>query len=226
MLPFDKLLQRKNKEPAIIPSSEAYLHDLQGPSDMPPGAMPMDPMMFGGGPQIGSLRDSMEMVGLAGVTIDNKEIVEEFRAKLRGYKLKKTYDPRTGEEKTEPEKFGEPFCNDDGINELSGDLAIYTSKIWILSNIPKNESNMIKNIIFTIALDTSFKIAMNTRKWNVDKTRRSTILDLFVFTIYSNIMRGYDDGERTKLYPTQRHMTSTSIMPGMMQPEKKSIFGF
>lgn len=225
---FDNLMKRKGTEPSMVPLPTQALQDINNslPGFDNTNQPMMDPLSMTSH-QIAPYKDNIDMVGLANITIDNKEVVEEFRNKLRGYRIKKSLDFNTGKEKIAKEFFGEPFCSEDGINELCGDLAMFLSKVYILSNVPKAEEKMIKKMCLDIAYDTLVKVGMNVNRWKIDKTKRSTIMNIFAMTIWSNIMRGYDEGERIKLYRSQHTNINTNIQQGMpQQQEKKSLFGF
>ena len=222
---FEKLFRRNNQMQGVAPLPEDMMHSMQpgiaGPSgfDAP---MP-DTTMMSNTPVFQNFREQEEMVGLANVTLDNDPVIEEFANKLRGYRIRYDIDPNTAMPVKKIERFGRPFCNDDGINELIGDLRMYMNKAIMLSNIPNKDKDMISNWCLIIAIDTEEKIAMNSEKWSVDKTKRSTILDLFVMSVWFNMMRSYEDGERTKLYPTQKNISMSSSLPHMMPQQKKSV---
>lgn len=224
---FEKLLKRKDTEPSMVPSPEEYMQEMSpgmgGPNSYG-GSVYNDPLSMSN-PQISSFRDNEDMVGLASITLDNEDVIEKFRAKLRGFNIKKKYNPKTQSEEEEIVRFGKPFCNDDGINEITGDLELLCSKIITLGNVPKNKEDMIPKLIKNISWSVSTKIVMNNEKWNVDRSRRSTVMDLFRTIAWTNMMRGYEDGERIKMYKSQRQTINTNLQGMVPQQEKKSLFG-
>jgi len=224
---FERLLKRKDTEPSMVPVPEDLMgmgNGLNGAGSYGGSIGYPDPLSMSS-PQIGPYKDNIDMVGLASITIDNDDVIEKFRSKLRGYAIKKKYNNQTQKQEEEIIKFGEPFCNDDGINEITGDLELLCSKIITLGNIPKSKESMIPKLIRNVSFSVSTKIVMNNLKWNVDRTRRSTVMDLFRTIAWTNMMRGYDDGERIKLYQSQKQTINTTLMGNAQQPEKKSLFG-
>lgn len=231
---FEKILRRNtnNNGPGIVNSPEEFM------GTMDPGALgvgqygsgmgnPMPPPGMGmPDPLMGMYREQSDMTGLATITLDNKDIVEAFRDKLRGYRIKKTYDVSTGKEVETKESFGSPFATEDGINDIVGDLAMYTSRAFTLTNIPKSDKRIINKMLYNLAIDTALKWTMNSERWHIDRTKRSAIMDLFMSIVHASMMRGYDDGERMKLYGTQKNITTTQIMPHMNPEQKKSLFGW
>jgi hypothetical protein len=218
---FERLFRRTNQTQGVAPMPEDMMGTMQpglagsGYMDAP---MP-DPMMMNQ-PVFQNFREQEAMVGLANVTLDNNENIEEFASKLRGYRIIVEPDLNTGRPVQRIQRYGKPFCNDDGINELVGDLRVYLSKGWMLSNIPKADRSFINNMCMVVAIEIGEKMAMNVEKWAIDRTRMSTVSSLFVFTVFSNVMRSYEDGERTKLYPTQKNINMTSMLPHMQQQKK------
>ena len=224
---FEKLLRRKDSEPAMASVPEEFLGmgNASNSNGSYGGSIGYPDPLSISSPQIGPYKDNIDMVGLASITIDNDDVIEKFRSKLRGYTIKKSYNNVTQKQEEEIVKFGEPFCNDDGINEISGDLELLCSKIITLGNIPKSKENMIPKLIRNISFSVSTKIVMNNERWKVDRTRRSTVMDLFRTIAWTNMMRGYDDGERIKLYQSQKQTINTTLMGNAQQPEQKSLFG-
>lgn len=221
---FEKLFRRNNQTQGVVPMPEQFMEGMQpglagaGGFDAP---MP-DTTMMANQPIFQNFREQEEMVGLANVTLDNDPVIEEFANKLRGYKIRYDIDPYNAMPVKKIERFGRPFCNNDGINELVGDLRMHMNKAVMLSNVPKADKKMIEYWCLIIAIDTLEKIAMNSERWCVDRTKRSTILDLFMSAVWFNMMRSFEDGERTKLYPTQKNISMNSTLPHMM-PQKKSV---
>lgn len=190
----------------------------------PYGSMsqPIDPQLF---PLINA--PSSGSPEIAQYTTDNEEVIQKFRAGLQGYKLEFNYNIETGKKEKEIVKFGERALNDEGVNELCRDLELYLSKPFILSNFPESDKTRIDVIMKVIWKTTSSKLIVNAQKYDLDKSRRPSIVREMVFIIYSNIMRSYEDGERPKLYGTQKQVMHTSINQPFnnMQP-KRGIFGF
>jgi len=222
---FEKLFRRNSQQQGFAPLPEEMMGTMQpgiaGPSgfDTP---MP-DTTMMSNQPIFQNFREQEEMIGLANVTLDNDPLIEEFASKLRGYRVKYDINMVTGMPEKKIDRFGRPFCNDDGINELVGDLRVHLNKAVMLSNVPEKQKDMIGKWCLVIAIDTVDKIKMNTVKWDVDRTRRSTIVDIFMSTIWFNMMRSFMDGERSKLYPTQKNISMQSMVPHMMPQQKKSV---
>ena len=166
-------------------------------------------------------------VGIAQITVDNKRMIDEFRARLRGYRVVHRVNPETGEEAPpESVKFGEPVLNEDGINHLCGILESALSKNIMLSNIPIKDEKWIKKVCAVFMRTIALQIGINSEKWRVDRTRRDFIPMEMTLLLHANYMRAYDDGERRKLYPGQKHVTTTMINPALSQPERRPILGF
>lgn len=221
---FEKLFRRNDQQQGVVPMPEDFMRGMQpglagaGGFDAP---FP-DSTHMSNQPIFQNFREQEEMVGLANVTLDNDPVIEEFANKLRGYRIRYDINPVTALPVKTVERFGRPFCNDDGINELIGDLRMHMNKATMLSNVPTKEKDMIGTWCLVIAIDTMEKIAMNSERWSIDRTKRSTILDIFISAVWFNMMRSFEDGERTKLYPTQKNISMSSTMPHMM-PQKKSV---
>jgi hypothetical protein len=222
---FEKLLNKNKNVQGVAPLPEEMMSTMQ-PGIAGPGGFdaPMpDPSMLANQPLLQNFREQEQMVGLAHVTLENEQIIEEFANKLRGYRIKYELDPKTASPIKKIERFGKPFCNDDGINELVGDLRMYTSKAFMLSNIPTKDKDRIKKWCLVIAIGMTDKIKVNTSRWSVDTTRRSTVMDIFMSIVEFNMLRSFEDGERTKLYPTQKNINMSSSLPHMMPQQKRSV---
>jgi hypothetical protein len=222
---FEKMFKRNDQQQGVVPLPEQFMSDMQpgigGPQYVNP-PFP-DSTQMANQPIFQNFREQEQMVGLANVTLDNNENVEEFASKLRGYRIAYDINVQTGMPEKKITRFGRPFCNDDGVNELVGDLRVYLSKGWMLSNIPKADRHMINNMCHVIAIEIEEKMAMNVENWALDRTRMSTVSSLFVFTIWGNVMRSFEDGERSKLYPTQKNINMNSTMGQMVQPKKSVL---
>jgi len=224
-------LTRGNKQVGVV--EQPYNHmvemdpGLPGPGNFPMqmdpnGGFPMDPMMMANNPQFSNYQDQAQMAGLAAITLDNDQIIEDFASQLRGY-IKRAYpDAKTGEIKYEIVKTGEPFCNDKGVNELRSQLAMRLSKVWILTNIPKKEYDFIYRMMIVTGSEIADMFVMNAYNWEIDFTRASSVTTQFTGIVYANLLRGSEGGEREKLYSKNIQMTST--MPHMMPPKKESAF--
>lgn len=196
-------------------------------STPPPGASgyeTMDPLAAA---QIYSRLEDNSSVGIANITVDNRRIIEEFRERLRGYRIKKKINYETGEIiGVENEKFGEPMMSEDGINHLCGLLESALSKNIMLSNIPLSDKRSIIKMTQVFYRTIALQIAVNSEKWCVDRSRRDSIPLEISILFYSNLMRAFDDGERRKLYPTQKNLTSMNINPAQLQQQNKPLISF
>lgn len=223
---FEKLFKRGERTQGIAPLPEEMMGTMQpgiaGPQFGMDAPMP-DPTMLANQPILQNFREQEEMAGLSRVTLDNDSAIDDFASKLRGFRVRYDIDMQTGLPQKRVERFGKPFCNESGVNELIGDLRMYMNKAIMLSNIPKSERDMIDKWCLVVAIDTMEKIAMNTEAWSVDRSKRSTILDLFMGAIWFNMMRAYEDGERRKLYPGEKNINMNSTLPHMMPPQKRSV---
>lgn len=187
----------------------------------------MDPLAAA---QLSNSYDRMgisDSVGVANITVDNHKIIEEFKSRLQGYTLKRRFNLETGQE-MEPEKiiFTAPVMNDEGVNHLCGLMEVALAKNIMLSNIPEKDHLHIKQIAKIFWRTAALQIAINSERWKVDRTRRDSIPLEMSLTLYTNLMRAYDDGERRKLYPGQKNITTTMINPAQMQPERKPFIHF
>lgn len=226
---FEKLFKSGNRQAGMAPMPEDMMMQmdagLPGPGGIDPmGGVPqMDPLMAANSPTFSNYRDQQEMIGLAAITLDNDQIIEDFASQLRGYKKKAYPDPATGEIRYKHVKTGERFCNDKGVNELTAELAMRLSKVWILTNIPKKESSIIDRMMLITSEELAKKFVQNVENWEMDRTRMDTVCSQMVTITWANIMRGYDEGERTKMY--SKNIQMTTAVPHMMPQEKKSILG-
>ena len=94
----------------------------------------------------GAFDPSGDSTGVAMITVENRRMIDEFRARLRGYTIVRRINVDTGEEQ-EPEikKFGEPVMNEEGVNHLVGLYEFTISKSIMLSNIPIKGTKISKN---------------------------------------------------------------------------------
>lgn len=165
-------------------------------------------------------------VGVAMITVDNKRIIDEFKNRLQGYTLRPRINVETGEVNGyDKDRFGDPVMNEEGINHLCGLFEFTLNKAIMLSNIPTKDEKWIKNNCRVFWRTIALQLAVNAEKWNVDRSRRDSIPYEMANQLYFTIMRAYDDGERRKLYPGQRNITTTMINPAATQ-EKRPIIGF
>lgn len=223
---FEKMFARGQKQAGMIEVPEQYMQEMSPGLPGPQGVDPyggMDPNMLNN-PLFSNYREQAEMTGIANITVDNSEIIEDFAAQLRGYKIKHEIDPLTGKIVPRKMKLGKPFCNDEGVNELVGVLAMMMSKSWMLTNIPKRDRGFIDRLMLINGIELSEKMVKNVERWQMDRTRMSSISTQIISTAFGNIMRGFEDGERTKIYPTQKNVNMTSNLPHMNPAPKRSLF--
>lgn len=168
-----------------------------------------------------------DSTGVANITLDTNKDIEEFKTRLRGYYMKPRVNLETGEE-LEPErvKFGDPVMNEEGINHLVGLLKFVLNKNTTLSNTLVSKEKEVEKICGSFMRTIALQIGINSEDWKVDRKRRDSLPEELALTLKWNIMRSYDDGERRKLYPGQRNITTTMINPSTMQPEKRSMISF
>lgn len=166
-------------------------------------------------------------VGVAQITVDNRRIIEEFKARLRGYFIQRQFDENTGEE-LEPKKIllGSPVMNEEGVSHLVGLLEASLSKSIMLSNIPTKSEKWIEKVCSVFWRTAALQIAINSEGWSVDRSRRDYIPMELSLLLKSNYMRSFEDGERKKLYPGQKHISTTMYNPATMQPERRSFINF
>lgn len=166
-------------------------------------------------------------VGVAHITVDNRRIIDEFKSRLRGYIIQRQFDSDTGEELAPKMiKNGSPVMNEEGVNHLCGILEASLSKSIMLSNIPTKDAKWIPKVCSVFWRTAALQIAINSEEWNVDRSRRDYIPMELSILLHSNFMRSFEDGERKKLYPGQKHVTTTMINPASMQPERRSFINF
>ena len=199
--------------------------DVTPQQPMPEQPQTMDPMMAA---QLTRMYEAdAGAVGVAQITVDNKKLVEEFKARMRGYIIRRKFNMDTGQEEgNELVKFGEPVMNEEGINHVCGLLESFLSKNIMLSNIPLKDHKQILIFCRVFYRTIAAQIAFNSELWRVDRSRRDTIPSELSTMLYTNFMRAYDDGERRKLYPGQKNITTTMINPAQLQPERRSLINF
>lgn len=207
-------LGRSTPTPDEVMAANQVIQDAQ--------ALPsMDPLSAA---QINRTWDSNDnYFGIANLTVDNKRNVEEFRARLRGYSIKRRYDSNTGVElEAKLDKYGEPMMNDEGINHLCGILESFMSKGIMLSNIPEKMFNQIDKWCRVFMRTVAVQLAVNSEKWSVDRSRRDSIPSEMTLLLKMNMLRAYEDGERKKIYPGQKNIT-TNMLSGIAQspPQNK-----
>jgi hypothetical protein len=170
----------------------------------------------------------MQNAQIAQQATDNDDTVTNFRDGLRGFTVKVEMDLVTGK-KTEVKKvFGKPAMNEEGVNELTAELQMYLSKTYILSNVPKDDKRRIDAMARIIWSGLNQKLIINAQRYELDKSRRPTIVHTMVFIIIANAMRGYEDGERGKYYGSNRVVQTISTQnSGAPVPKSglKGMFG-
>jgi len=166
---------------------------------------------------------------IAQFATDNTEVVERFKEGLRGKRFVTRYNTKTGREEVVEEVFSTPAMNETGVSELTRELEMYLNKTFILTNVPKEDRERIDRRLRIIWSTLAIKLVENAHKYELDKSRRSGIIHEFVFTVESNMMRGYEDGERGKYYGSQRTVQTISqhgaIASQVQQEKKRGIFG-
>lgn len=166
---------------------------------------------------------------IAQTATNNDEVISKFKEGLRGYKIVKKFNVKTGMTEDSVETFAERSMNETGVNELSRELETYLGKSFILSNIPKEDKRRVDALGRIVWGTLNRKLIVNADRYELDKTRRATIVHEMVFTILSNVMRSLDDGmgaERSKFYGSQRTVQTINQTGSMPQPVKKSMWGF
>lgn len=148
--------------------------------------------------------------GMAEFTTNNEEPIEKFKEGLRGYRQTKEYDLQTGQTRVVIHQFGEPAMNDQGVNELGRDLDMYLSKPFILSNVPKEDKKRIDAMMKIIWKRISSKLVVNAKRYQLDKSRRPSIVAEMVTMIYLNMLRSYNDGERPLMYGAHKTLQTIS----------------
>ena len=172
---------------------------------------------------------SMANFQIAQSATNNEEVVSRFKEGLRGFKTVKRFNVNTGKTEDFVETFSERSMNETGVNELARELETYLGKSFILSNIPKEDKRRIDALGRIVWGTLNRKLIVNADRYELDKTRRATIVHEMVFTILSNVMRSFDDGmgaERSKFYGSQRTVQSINQTGSLPQPVKKSMWGF
>lgn len=157
-------------------------------------------------PQTAALLNSPQMQNaqIAHQATDNDPTIENFREGLRGYRISYVMNPTTGVQEEKKIIFGKPAMNEEGINEMVTELQMYLSKTYILSNVPKDERRRIDAMLRIIWSALNQKLIINAKLYELDKSRRPTIVHNMIFIINANTMRGYEDGERGKYYGSNR----------------------
>lgn len=165
---------------------------------------------------------------IAQFATESKEIIENFRDGLRGYRIVKRYNVDTRREEIVKEVFGSPVMNEKGVNELCRELELYLSKTYILSNIPTEDRKRVDAMLRIIWKSINHKLIVNAVQYELDKTRRPGVVHEMVFIIERNTMRSYQDGERGKFYGSQRTVQTISQTGSITSAptEKKGLFGF
>lgn len=193
--------------------------------------MPMDsfmgfPGMQQGMPGIGNINDHQNNTNIAQVTLETDDVVEKFRNTLKGFEIKKRYNPVTKKVEEETIRFGSRFCNDEGINVLTGNLRMHLNKHIMLSNIPDKKIDMINKWMLHISADISKQIRVNQRRWQVNRSLRSNVTNEMARLIESTMLRGLGAGERTGLYGTMKTInTNVTNAQGTLPTQNKGIFG-
>ena len=163
---------------------------------------------------------------IAAQATDNDDTIRDFRDGLRGYRELKRMNPMTGMEDVLIERFGEPAMNEEGINELVAELRMYLSKTYILSAIPKEDKRRIDAMTRIVWKSLNVKLIVNAQKYELDKTRRPTIVHTMVFIIISNVYRGFGETpEVGKYYGSNKRVETYNSNAPQAQPVKKGWFG-
>jgi hypothetical protein len=187
-----------------------------------PLVQPMDPSMMGmlNAPNTGSNAQ------IAQYAVDNDDIVETIKSELRGYRIVQEYDIEKKEYVAKEIRFGDPVMNEMGVNETCRILRMFLSKPFVLSNFPKEDRPRIDMMMKILWKKLAAAYATKAHDYEIDRTRRSTLAFSIVSTVYMNIMRSYEDGERPRMYGS--HKTLQSIQQyaqPQAAPQKKFLGG-
>lgn len=157
---------------------------------------------------------------------DNESVVAEFRDGLRGWRVAKVVNEATGDVKEEIERFADPAMNETGVMEICRDLSTYLSKPFIMSNFPTADKRRIDLMMKYIGKNIAQKLIVNAVDYDLDKTRRGSIVRQVVYLTWANAMRSFEDGERPRVYGSQKTVQTISQSGNLpVQPQKKSWFG-
>jgi hypothetical protein len=157
---------------------------------------------------------------------DNTEVIQNFKDGLRGWKIEKKYNPETEQMEERPVRFSDPAMNETGVNELARDLEMYLSKPFIMSNFPTADKLRIDRMMVIIGKNVAQKMIINAVKYELDKSRRGSIVRQMVFIVYANAMRSFEDGERPRAYGSHKTVQTINQQGNYAPAPKKSWLGF
>lgn len=181
----------------------------------------MDPMAM----QLASQPDMADGFGLGQLALDPDRDIEEFRSKLRGFKVVMDVDDK-GQVTKKQIPYGKRSMNDDGINYLCGSLRNYSGKGFILTNYTGNDKKeamkMIHKRCFIEGKKTVALLAVNRREWEIDPAKRPTIINHYMDSVEAMLFRSLEDGERSKYYRGQKTVITSNQQVSAPQETKKT----
>lgn len=157
---------------------------------------------------------------------DNAEIIQQFKDGLRGWKMTSKFNPQTETMEPVKEVFAEPAMNETGVGEIGRDLEMYLSKPFIMTNFPTADKSRIDMMMVIIGKNLAQKMIINSVKYELDKSRRGSIVRQIVLIVWANTMRGFEDGERPRAYGSHKTVQTINTQGNYQAPQKKNWLGF
>jgi len=141
-------------------------------------------------------------------------MVQELRRKLKCEI--EVIDPETKQPKWEKMEGIKPMMNDQGINSVMADVHGLVNQLTVLSNISEEDAS---NLTIELGKTLTYKLAMNWKEFEVDKSNLSTIVLIITNMAYMASRRGMDQGERIFLKTAVR--TTENIISRPMERQNE-----
>lgn len=152
--------------------------------------------------------------------LDPKDVLELIEHSLRGEIWKSSADGQSGAWAV-PEQGSNPMLNERGIQAILKKLTTVVNRVAIMSNLDEKAiDNWLWDLGFTLAAELVSHV-WPENDWGIDERDLDAIHDLIMVLTEVSLKRALHDGERKKLYETQKS-TETHVVDH--SPGKKSGF--
>ena len=173
---------------------------------------------------------------LGQLALDSNNDIEEFKSFLRGYRVEQRED-NAGNIVLVKVDLGEALMNEKGVNFMVGNLRLYYSKSFLLTNYTSGGEGMSGKIDKAIemihvrckhaAISMIIVLTLKRRDWDIKEQSRLSITNAYTDAVEASLLRSLDDGERRKYYNTQKEVRNINQQQNMneMNNKRPMFFG-
>lgn len=136
--------------------------------------------------------DDDDKTGVVSTTLDNSSIIREIENVLRGRILTVGVDG-----KTHAVQVCEPVMNEAGIQSVLQEIIPRVGKNAILASLSEDDARKMADTCHT---NLALLFAANSRRFNIDKSRRTNVLWQISNMIFLSLSRSIHGAERKEVY--------------------------